>query len=241
MPPTKRKLDSPTPFIAGADNPTLNSNVSFGSTDPFADLMEYSTGSPDTLQHLDATNRSKDSPNLTNTQQLDLSEGGYHEMSDDSAESSKRSTERNESMSSHMSPGDSSMMNSGIDNTADTFDMNSMIDFSNCLETESSPPIGNEQHFGNSFSMGMFGATSSGFGFGQQQPQQQQSGNMASINPTDTFNSYAMNHHSPSMPTLTADAGASVAQHNRHNSVRFWLMGTSRVILIMIRCNRLIR
>lgn len=216
MPPSKRKLDEPIPFIAGAENPTLNTNASFaaGNNDPFADLMEYSTGSPDTLQHLDARNRTKDSPNFTNTQQLDLSEGGYHEMSDDSAESSKRSTKRNESMSTQMSPEDSSMANHGMDNQTDNFDMSSMVDFSHCLDPDSSPSAGNEHQFGNNLSMGMFGATSSGFGFGNQHLNP-----LGSVDPSDTFNGFTMNHQSPSMPTLTADSGASAAQHNRHHSV----------------------
>lgn len=215
MPPSKRKLEEPIPFIAGAENPTLNTNASFAASnnDPF-DLMEYSTGSPDTLQHLDATNRNKDSPNFTNTQQLDLSEGGYHEMSDDSAESSKRSNKRNESMSTQMSPEDSSMANHGMDTQNDNFDMSSMVDFSHCLDPDTSSSGGNEQPSGNNLSMGMFGATSSSFGFGHQHVSP-----FSSVDPNDTLYGFTMNHQSPSMPTLTADTGASAGQHNRHHSV----------------------
>lgn len=217
MPPTKRKLDSHAPFIAGAENPKLNTNASFPSTtnDPFSDYMEYSTGSPDTLQHLDAS-RHKESPSFTNTQQLDLLEGGYNEMSDDSAGSSKRSTKRNESMSSQMSPEDSSMTNNGTEHPNEHFDMSSMIDFSHCLDDEPSITTGNEHPWGKHVNMGMFGATSSGFVFGNQQ-----TGGMGKMDPTDNFNgSFMMNSQSPCMPTITA-AGMSAPQHNRHYSVSF--------------------
>lgn len=214
MPSNKRKLQSSTPLIAGADNPTLDSNVSFDHNEFSApEWMQFTTtASPDTLQRFDATNTSKDTPNFANTPQLDLAEGSYNDLSDDSAGSSKRSERRSEPMPNHALPGDTPMPhNDGARQHDIDADMSDFVNFDQCAEEDTTQEIQTRRFFNNFNGVGIFGPMANGFG----PASRQQTEDLGTINPQNVN----VWESSESTPNVTGNDEAITPQHHRQHSV----------------------
>lgn len=167
--------------------------------DPYGPLgfLDFSTSSPDTLQRLDAT-RKADNPALLSGSQLGLStspNGSYHEYSDDSAESSKRSPKRDADTPNGNSPSDMTMDT--------TFE--SSLDYDTFL-SEDAPFIPNSGT--DSPHDGLYG----GFGFPDRQTMSLDQDSIG--NPASSVAALK----SPEMPTITPSEGLPQS-HHRQDSV----------------------
>uniref|UniRef100_A0A8H7NDP6 Uncharacterized protein n=2 Tax=Clonostachys TaxID=110564 RepID=A0A8H7NDP6_BIOOC len=84
---------SPSPYIAGTDDPIHGTRFNDSFDDAFAasEPCEYNNNSPDTLQSLDAARKGDGQSDLTTFEFTGSpNDGSFHEYSSDSAESSKR-------------------------------------------------------------------------------------------------------------------------------------------------------